>query len=351
MIEEKIPYIDNSVLSEMRLPKGKELADKSKVYLLNTRNIKLIFKILSDNQLLPKNILITEKLFLEIIGQGKVRKDMINSCSDCLKALRKDILLQENANKEFGIACLEYLLTVKFKESLPRDQLVAITMKYLKEYPFIDLFYCFERKVIEYAWDLERSVEKYNQFISVLVADTLIRYLLLDFDKLISEEILSTVLTLLVAKNDLILHEQLLILSAGLKRQVEFKLKIKGKGMIIWPKDDFADAEPQNLVFYGKEVDGILYPITFLTFEQVTKIEERLKYYFCAGIVPIAQNSPRRNKRLYIGRSIVIESFEKLLYKEIPSERYLKLISAEHYSIGEKSNQIFKLTPNDVNTV
>ncbi|TET06026.1 hypothetical protein E3J79_03135 [Candidatus Dependentiae bacterium] len=57
-----------------------------------------------------------------------------------------------------------------------------------------------------------------------------------------------------------------------------------------------------------------------------------MDYYFGAGIVEIAKNSPSQNKTLLLGTSLIID-FKNFKYAEIPSGLFLRQISASSYKV------------------
>lgn len=320
-------YLDNSVLSLLRLNKKKGAA-----LVLNTKHIKLTFQILKQYNIAATNMIITDMLFLELIGHGNVRKKIINKdknkelINDKKAGLRS---IQSSPQKiiEEYIYFLEDFFNSKLREELLQDCIHTLALTSLQAYPFIDLLHCFEQKIIQYAKYINDSDARYEELISALVADSVVRCLLLDPD--ISLYFKNSLSYLLKKYRDSF-YPNLLSIMAGLKQDVEQLNKLKGRKNLLRLKDDFADAEPYEFVFWGKEIDGAHYPVTLLTYEKIETVEERLKYYF-AGFVTTVQNQQQARRYFCLGRTIVITNFEEFCFKEIPSSNYLQYIPSSSY--------------------
>ncbi|TET06027.1 hypothetical protein E3J79_03140 [Candidatus Dependentiae bacterium] len=249
-------YIDNSVISELR-KQGFQQKEKRK----------LIFKICKEFSILAKNCIITDKLFLELIYCGNIRKKTVKACEKEILAIQNRIcqpFVSEDEIKK-TINSLEVFFDQKFRMLLPIQTIRRIALQSLQDCPFAYRFRIFNKKVIEYASNIAKDKYKYNQFISNLVIDSVVRYVLLEPASSISDNTFVKVASFLFKKYRTITKDLLLIFTAASKSKEEALRKMKDKARLIRPRDDFADVEPPCFVFYGKEINGIRYPITFLT--------------------------------------------------------------------------------------
>lgn len=315
-------YIDNSVISELR-KQGSQQQEKRE----------LIFKICKEFGILAENCIITDKLFLELIYYGNIRKQIVKSCENDISAIQSKICRAVSKNNiKNGVDSLEYLFGQKLRSDLSASIIVNRALKSLQDNPFPDQFRIFGQKVIIYANDIAKDVRRYNQFISDLVIDSVARYALLEPAGRISHDTFMEVINFLLKKYRAETKNLLLIYVAAAKSKEEAFRRMKDKARLIRPRDDFADVEPQYFVFYGKETNGRYYPITFLTCEPIKKIQERMDYYFYAGILEIAKNSPTLNAPLLPGISLIID-FKNFECTEISSGSFLSQIPTSSYRV------------------
>jgi hypothetical protein len=315
-------YIDNSVLSELR-KQGLQQKNKRK----------LIFNICKKFTILAKNCIITDKLFLELIYCGNIRKQIVKDYEANIIAIQSKIYqpgAKENIEK--NINDLEQFFDQKFRIALPVSKISDMAITTLRNNPFAYRFRIFNKKILAYANNISKDTFRYNQFILSLVVDSVVRYALLEPASKINDDIFIKVAMYLLKKYRSITKELLLIFTAASKSKEEALRKMKDKARLIRPRDDFADVEPQYLVFYGKNINGRRYPITFLSSEPIEKIQDRMDYYFGAGIVEIARNSPSQNEALLLGTSLII-NFKNFKYTEIASGLFLKKISRSSYRV------------------
>jgi hypothetical protein len=314
-------YIDNSVLSDLR---------KQGVQQKNKR--KLIFKVYKKFSISAENCIITDKLFLELIYCGNIRKQIVKDCETDIIAIQSKICqIDSKEDIKNNVNDLECFFDQKLRIVLPAVKIPDIALKTLKDSPFEYPFRIFNKKILEYANNIFKDKFRYNQFILSLVADSVVRYALLEPASKISDDIFIKVSSCLLKKYRTIIKDLLLIFIAASKSKEEFLQKMKDRARLIRPRDDFADAEPQHFVFYGKEINGTRYPITFLSCEPMEKIQERMDYYFGA-VVEIAKNSPSQNESLLLGTSLIID-FKNFKYTKIPSGLFLRKISKSSYRV------------------
>lgn len=317
-------YLDNSILSELRL-KSKEQIER----------ITFILKNFKKRGIVAKNFILTDKLFLEIIGHGNCRKNIVNEESNkafLIKEKDKFVIQctsQENIKNYYDI--LKDFFNCEIKKSLPQNSIYAVTLESFKKNCFIDPLHCFEQKIIQYSMYITNNSEGYDAFISTLAEDSIIRYLLLDTANKSDENSLREILNFLLIKYDKTLHENLLLFMAGIRMHLKASKKYKDQSNLIRIKDDFADSEAPYLAFYGKKINEKLCPITVITYEKIETIKKRLDFYFVA-ILEIAKNKPRKNYPSLLGNTIVFtDDFKEC--KEMPSGDYLSKITKSSYTI------------------
>lgn len=322
-----IPYIDNSILTELRL----ECSFKDEGSMILRPRVQLILEIVNKYNIGATDCIITDKLFLEVIERGSFRRKIVNTNSKWIDELKdkfyessfshEDIASYFNSLSSFWIA--------ETKKALPKNEISSMAKESVNQRPFIDDFRSLELKIIQYAQQITDCSQTYENFISTLVTDSIIRNMLFNLPKNIIVSSFHEILTFLTTINWQAIPDILSLIMAGLKERSEHYFGLKGRPHLLGLNKDFADADPQQLVLYGKNINGKRYPVVFLTNEKIESIKKRFEFYI-AGIVAGCQNTQRyKNQLLCIGKTVVITNFEK--YEEIPLKFYLQHISATSY--------------------
>jgi|GEM_PF-5188663 hypothetical protein len=307
-------YIDTSVISELR----KQGAHQKKKH-------KLIFDTLKKYSIIGKNCIITEKLFLELIYEGDIRKKVVNAHEAEIAAMQNNLYQSSCSEDDIKnlVDSLEQFFDRELRARLSLQLIQEKTLETLEKHPIVYRFRMFSKKIREYASNIVSNKDRYDQFISNLVSDSVVRYALLGTLKRIDKATFTKILNHLLIKYSTMTKEHLLLYCVACKAKTDTDQKRKDQASLIRIKDDFADMEPQHFVFYGSNINGIHFPITFLTIEPLEKIKNRMKYYLCVGIAGIAKESPRLNTQLLLGRTLVID-FNEPIPTEIDSGVFMK---------------------------
>ncbi|MCE5318554.1 MAG: hypothetical protein LLG04_14480 [Parachlamydia sp.] len=84
-----VPYYDNSVITHMRVEKGKSIP----------QDIPDIFRKANEKYgLRVKEAVLTNKLFVEVTGQGAVRKEILQNCSSYIVSEKRKIIEKTKRN-------------------------------------------------------------------------------------------------------------------------------------------------------------------------------------------------------------------------------------------------------------
>jgi hypothetical protein len=325
-----VAYFDNSIITRLRKRQGR-YSKKAR------REIKFI-SLSFVRKYNIKNIHLTDKLFLEIIGCGQLRAVIVKGNRDLINTEKKKIrdkvisaqqISQEDIQGYYNF--LENLFRISIRAKLPQENIYPIALQSLTEYSFCKEFnVSIRNRVLDYAKNISISSLAYGKFIDSLVNDSVIRYLLdiINFRE-IPREYLQCAGDFIIKVNNFIIlkywpkdlfRKDLILLMSGLEHSVRAPDN-PGKKVekLLRPEDDFADSEMQNLVFYGTEIDGECYPVTVLSGEPIELVDKRLKYYY-AAVATLINLKPaymghltKDPRRFLLGRSIVI-NFKKNNY-------------------------------------
>lgn len=312
-----VSYLDNSVITQFKKQNNDKIANCI-LSLFDKYNI--------------QDFLITDKLFIEVIGQGQFRKNIE-------KKNKKEILLQKNKLKskidpkglvpqgviEDAYNFLQILFNETIRQIFPQKSIYGIANTNLKKHSFHEsygLSIIIHNKIMEHAKTLSNDTKAYHNFISTLVTDSVIRYILDIVNpnekppKQYKQLILHLISYLLkkYASEDVLSDDIILIMSA-LKYFVETKHRPnKEIKKLIRTEDDFADSEMAKLMFYGSEIDGTQHPITIFSCEPLETIETRINNQK-AAIIEIAKNNStdlqclKKDPRvILIGQTIAIDT-------------------------------------------
>ena len=255
---------------------------------------------------------------MEIIGEGNLRKKIVNNEATILTLERERLIKNFSENNIEAYAnFLEPFFRTRIEQILTPDNILSKTKESFIENPFvIDNFNYLEQKVIDHAYILNSNKSIYAKFVDELVYDSVIRYLLIDLSKDVERNNFDKLLKFLIKKFKNELEQYFPLFMAGLKALVENEKKIKDKPYLFKIKKDFADSESPVLLFYGTNISGKNYPITVVTAEPKKTIEDRCDFY----IVAVAQN-PDKTKKLRMGAILIINSSDVVL---IPAEYFFK---------------------------
>lgn len=309
-------YIDNSILSELR--------EKDK------KRHKLIFDTCKKHSILAKNCIVTDKLFIELIYQGHVRRLIVNEHKNEIDGAQNKILkLSSNDNIKESINFIEMFFDTQLRKALSIKIINEITIETLQNNPIAYRFRMFKKMILRYANDIINNNKRYDEFIMNLVVDSVVRYALLDIAAKIDDDLLVKIMSALMIRYKDSMHSILLGYSAAAQIRSKVKLKKKDQGQLLRAKDDFADMELPFFAFYGEKINDKHYPVTCLTREPLNKIQKRIDYYFSL-IVKIANESPSFNRPPLLGKTLIID-FDQYICKEIESGSSLKNIKQSSY--------------------
>lgn len=132
-------YLDNSIMTKLRRP---NVQDNPSVF--------IIMKLIDELEI--NNIIITPKLFIEIIGLGRIKGRIIKDCKSDINSLEREfettiqshVVTSEAINDlvcKLEIICKDYLI----KTAIPRTNIYENTEKKLIEYPFFNEFFLFKK--------------------------------------------------------------------------------------------------------------------------------------------------------------------------------------------------------------
>lgn len=314
-------FLDSSVVSEFRI--GKNVPPKEKLeFLLST---------LAKFNLPLEDAFLTDRLFAEILGHGKIRFDIKKKNRENFDTERHKIvtLLSKEQNSyqqaiDSYIDFLHTLFSTELRALIPQESLKTATLDNLKTFPFIESFKSFEEKLNGYAEELFTQPLKYEKFIETLVEDSVVRYSL-DAINIRSTapkkhakalDILGQIIKTLLIKygHSEILFSNLNLIMSALKKHSDGTLTPQEKCQPLFRvDDDLVDPEIEHFSLYGRKTEERTLPVTVATTEPEKSVRERLKYAFQA-IGTKAESLG--NVDLLLGR-IIIFDFNKLLYKEI----------------------------------
>lgn len=321
-------FFDNSSLSEFR--NGKNTT-------VNSEKIEYLDSVLSKFQLPIEDILLTERLFTEIIGYGGVRHFIKKHNKERFELEREKVsrLLEKNSKGaeqaiSHYISFLESFFYTKLKNSMPKKNLYYTTISKLDEFKFIEKFRGFEEKVISYGEGLTRENLEYDNLMRVLVEDSVVRYALNAIDirqtpprLRKASDILNQTLTMLMVKyyHSEILFSNLNLLMSALKSHIEGQSKPQEKSQpLLRVADDLVDVELGHFPILGATIKDKLYPITVITIESQDLVEERLKYNFQAIGTKSHIIKPQK---LVLGRTIILD-FKNYSHIEILTGKYIQ---------------------------
>lgn len=219
---------------------------------------------------------------------------------------------------------------MELKKSIPQATIYTTAISQLKEYSFIDKFRGFETKIINYSEVLTNKNLEYDNFIKILVEDSVVRYALDAIDirqtppsmRECAQEILNQTMTMLMVKyyHSEILYSNLNLLMSGLKRHIDGKSKPQEKSQpLLRVDDDLVDVELGHFPIHGITVNNKLVPITVITIEPEYGVKERLKYNFQAIGTKSHIIKPQP---LVLGRTIILD-FKNYSHIEILTEKYI----------------------------
>lgn len=320
---------DNSVLAKFRTS-SKKVISHSAVKLLNT--------IAEKHEIDFKKTFLTQKLFIELINQGKLRETLVKLNHDLIHAEKKKVLDLINAHPTILQSALDEYLTFlenffvdEFIKKLPRYSIIQETNKPLKNYKLSNLFVNLESQVKQYSKRLFKSESIYMELIMNLVEDSVIRFLLdivnlreipkKNHDKAfdIVGYVVKSLLIKYSSKN--ILKSNLTLLASGLKYHIESSKATKESiSQLIRVKDDLLDCELPHYALFGKKIGNSTYPITVITAESEERVKERLKYCFQSiGTI----SSILFPQTIILGTTINLD-FNNSTYQVIETESYIR---------------------------
>jgi len=334
-------YFDTSIYSAL-VDRGKSQNDK----------VNLVSSVIKKYGTRIKNIIITNKLFPEIIGLGKLKSTILDkkgvrpSVTAALQPIndkikRKELVLRSEVERYY--IDLKEIFDKEIRELLSQENILNKAEEDLRKYPYVEQFRFLSYKIIEFAKNIANSSEKFNRFIGTILRDMLINTLskLIRDRKLIfpnpeviinailvnhvPQELLSTDLSLLMS----VLVEHVLIekilksmeLIEDKKKRVFIQKQLQGFGLINDQKD-IADAEVMRLATYGYKKRRVL----VLTAEPRKDIDIRKKTYL-RGVEYIIKNNLKYKDRLTqhperfkIGKLIVVD-FKEFNFSEVALEK------------------------------
>ncbi len=283
-------------------------------------------------------VLMTDKLFIEVIGQGDFRDEIQNKDKEQINAQKerfKDKVILGSFTKK-DIEELHSFYVDFFDRAIrayfPRLSICEMVNKNLEEYPFHEAFHGIHHQVVEYAKAISDDLETYEKFISGLVRDSVIRYMLdiTNFNEISSkpfanaDALLNEINDFLIVKyalkgllsNDLILLISRLVYVEEVKGTRTEKVNKDGNKKIkelIRPEDDSFDSEMAALTLYGDNMNGIRQPVTIFTCEPIETVEKRIHYTLeIIKRIPSLKLRYKNNlvvdpTRILIGRTIHID--------------------------------------------
>lgn len=321
---------DNSVLVESRaLQNSSVCAEK----------IQFIEDAFKQLGIKAERALITDKLFIEIIGLGKIRENIEDENAGFFKEWKENIVRTLIGRDKACIKdvidryilALEHLFLVEFQAKLSQENTYSIAIDNTSKYEFISFFSPLKSKLLSYAQNLREKGTPYKTFIGTLVEDSVIRYLFDSIDirqtkpKLYDNvfDFLNQCLRALIVKyrSAGVLGTNINLLMSVLKDNIEAQLKPGQKSQPLFRVyNDFADPELGYFPIYGKMENGLHVPVTVVTKEPRPRVEERLKYNFQAVGVKADVVEPQH---LMTGRTVILD-FENRIYHEIVTKDYIQ---------------------------
>lgn len=324
-----VALIDNSVLSEYRTCNHVAVA---------TQKIEFLESILKKFQISIDHALLTDRLFVEAIGCGKVRRDIEKDNRDVfLKEKKKlsDCLSKSKDEVEFAVInyidFLENLFYFELTVRFPQNIICSMAFDNLRKFRFSSIFRSFNSKLIRYGFRLLKSAEFYGDFISVLVEDSVIRYALDGLNiRIISPklhdqafEVIGDITKKLMLKYHLseVLYTNLNLFGAALKKHIEGKEKHQESSQPLLRVDnDLVDIELSHFPIYGRTLEGETLAVSVITKESEHTVKERLKYNFQAVGTKASIVCPQK---LVLGRTLILD-FDRFTYQEILTGEYIQ---------------------------
>jgi hypothetical protein len=322
-------FFDTSVLSEFR---------NGNAELVDPKKNEFIDLVLKKFQLNIEDAFVTARLFLELIGKGKIRDLIIKNNKEQFEKERKKICesIKYNKNeKEEAITCyinfLEQFFYCELKKNISQESIYSTIINSLKEFHFTENFRSFEDQLLEYGKKLSDIKCEYQIFIKTLVEDSVVRYAL---DAIAIRQIspkkyaraldiLNQTLTMLMIKyrSSEILDSNINLLMSALKTHIDGKLNHQEKSRpLLRVRDDFVDVELEHFPIRGIVQNDILTPVTVFTKEPEQTVVERLKYNYQAIGVKASIIKPQE---LVFGRTIILD-FDNYTYNEILTGKFVQ---------------------------
>lgn len=147
-LKKNMIFFDTSVLSEFR---------NGNTVLVCPEKIKFIDSVLKKFQLNIEDAFFTARLFLELIGKGKIRDLIIKNNKEQFEKERNKIYesIKYNNNEReeaitFYINFLEQFFYCELIKNIPQESIYSTTINNLKEFFFAENFRSFESQLLEY---------------------------------------------------------------------------------------------------------------------------------------------------------------------------------------------------------
>jgi hypothetical protein len=270
MTNNKVLFLDNNIIGMLR----------SKT---DTYNIEFLeaFKSFYATNVFSK-IYISNKLFLEIIHEGKIREKTKKSL---LKEERTKLFAQENIGIQDIVHYYDYLekfWTEVFKESLSLDQITLKADKVLKKYRFHQDALMVHQAVQDFVQELKCN-DGYLKFIDCIVVDSVLR----GFYELIKDNALNHKK---ISIEDSFKIKAMKALQEKYKTKLLYYYKSEIFLFIVamkWEVDsqaiidtyaDMVDTELYSIFFYGININNDYVPATILTKDSKEKVIQRINY-------------------------------------------------------------------------
>lgn len=324
-----VALIDNSILSEYRTCNH---------VAVDSQKIEFLESILKKFQIRIDRALLTDRLFVEAIGYGKVRREIEKDNKDAFlreKAKLFDCLSKSRNEAEPVVVnyidFLENLFCFELTARFPQNSIFSMTVDNLTEFRFSGIFRSFNSKLIRYGFRLLKSSEFYSNFISVLVEDSVIRYALDGLNirsispKLhdLAFEIIGDITKKLMLKyhHSEVLYTNLNLFGAALKKHIEGKQKHQeALQPLLRVDNDLVDIELSHFPIYGRTSKGETLAVSVITKESEDTVKERLKYNFQAVGTKASIGCPQK---LMLGRTLILD-FDRFTYQEILTGDYIQ---------------------------
>ena len=328
-LKKNMIFFDTSVLSEFR---------NGNTVLVCSKKIEFIDSVLKKFQLNIEDAFLTERLFVELIGKGKIRDLIIKNNKQQFAKERNKVFESINCNKNERekviisfINFLEHFFYSELKKHIPQESIYPTTINSLKKFCFTENFRSFEEKLLNYGKKLSNLKCEYEIFIKTLVEDSIVRHALDSIEirqispKIYAKalDILNQTLTMLMIKyrSSEILYSNINLLMSALKTHIDGKLNHQEKSCpLLRVRDDFVDVELEHFPIRGIVQNDILTPVTVFTKEPEQTVIERLKYNFQAIGV---KASIIKSQELVLGRTIILD-LDNYTYNEILTGKFVQ---------------------------